>query len=49
MAGLNALTTEAISRQTAGCKAGTEGAYGHRAWWKLPGGSKALNGGKRHA
>ena len=38
-AGLNALTTEAMSRQTAGCNAGTAGAYGYRAWWKLPRGS----------
>ena len=28
-----------LCRQTAGCKAGTAGAYGHRAGWKLPWGS----------
>ena len=43
----NALTTEAMCRQTAGCNAGTARADRHRAWWKLPGGSKALNAGKR--
>ena len=34
---MNALTTEAMCRQTAGCNAGTAMAYRHRAWWKLPG------------
>ena len=28
-----------MCRQTAGCNAGTAGAYGHRARWKLPRGS----------
>ena len=36
MAGLNALTTEATCRQTAGCNAGTAGAYGHRAGCNRP-------------
>ena len=40
---------ESFDNWKAGCNAGTAKAYRHRAWWKLPGGSKALKAGKRQA
>ena len=32
-----------MCRQTAGCSAGTAEAYGHKAWWQLPGGPLGMD------
>ena len=40
---------ESFDEWKAGCNARTAKAYRHRVWWKLPGGSKGLNAGKRQA